>query len=286
MCNPCTDYGLSELCPACLAIVGTFPLGATAGAGDVLGFAWRTMMAHAGVFFGAGFVSLLAMGLLNIAQRLVGGVLGADAVAASLVFTLVFFIVSQVLSAALTAGRLGVARRAAHGGVPDVDDFLRGAGRVLPVWGITLLSLLVMTLVGALAAIPAVLMFQRPGGLDFATPEALEQLLPAVAVFGGAYLVLLAPAMYVTIPLSLALVPAADGVGIAQALRLGFAAAEGHRFSVFGVQVVTGLAMIPAVMLCCIGMPFGLAFIDLGVTTAYLAYAPRGSASADGVAGT
>ena len=197
-----------------------------------------------------------------------------------MVVGLLFLVVIQLAGTALRAGRMRLALRALRGHTPSADNFFDGVKTLGSVFVIEMLVLLVAALLAFVAAIPALLWAQSlSSGLDFSSPEAISRMYPALLLFFAIYGVLMIPGTYVTIPLSLARVPAADGAGLIASLRLGFAAAEGHRFSVFAIQLVTTLALIPAVLLCCIGIPFGLAFVDLGLATSYLAYAPRGSGS-------
>jgi len=79
------------------------------------------------------------------------------------------------------------------------------------------------------------------------------------------------------VPLIVGLVPAVDGRGLWCSLTLGFAAARGTRLVLIALSVAAVSALLLSMSVGAIGSVFGLAFMDLSLTSAYLAYAPRSS---------
>jgi hypothetical protein len=256
-----------------VAHVGELELGASAGVADILGFVWRTLRANVGALYGPGFVSYVVTALCYLALQTRPGTYGVSA------WALASCVVGPLASVALLGGRLRMTLMLVRGKEPTVDDFYRGIGRAFPLLTIAALIAAVLLVIALFAGVIAALVMRAtvpPGALLAADETTYAVLYPTLAAFCVAFGLLLAPAAYVTVPLSLSLVPAADGVRVLEALRHGFAASRGHRVAVGSAQLIAAVLMVPLALTFCIGAPVAFALGDLVLTTAYLAYAPRG----------
>jgi len=272
MCEACT--ATNGLCPSCRALgFGDFALSRSAGPIAVLRHAARTLGADAGVFWVMGMPGYVVLGLMYNVARQVLELRGFTPAA------LIGVVALPLVGVALLAARISVALESLRAGSPSAEGVYAGVKRTLPVLCIAAAIGIVVVLLGVVSVGGTAMALLAVGHGEVADNLTFE----VISVVGWVVLVL--SSAYLLVPLSLALVPAADGIALGPAVRLGFAAARGRRWQVLAVQLVAWLLLVPAGFTFCIGVPFALAFMDLSLTSAYLAYAPRGSGSAGVVSG-
>lgn len=276
-----------------MAVVGTFPLDNSADLGDLLRHVLQVVSNRAGALLAMALVTTGLSVAPYMAMAVVMYVVGVAMTFAGTASGVVDSLVGLVTLAALVTlpiaqiffftGRLRVTTRVARGQPVHARDFVLGMTRAAHTSVIGGLGAIVVGAVGALAGIAGLAVSRVLALVDLADST---RMLLGWGAFCGAFGLLMIPASYVLMPLMMAMVPAVGGASAWESVRLGFVASRGERVVLAALFIAAGMVLVLSTSVGCIGVPFGFVFCEIALTIAYLAYAPRGSASAAGASGS
>jgi hypothetical protein len=277
VCEACTDFGKSPLCPTCRAKVGdgSFPLAREGWTFDAL---WNLVWAR----FQQEWVMLSVSALLIMGATMITS---AVTQAFQMVGTALFdkepgklaivvgggVLLGQALNlfiqGLMQLGMYRICMDVLEGRTVDLGRFLQEARHVGRY-------VVLMLIIIALFALPALVLFGGAGGVGayLAHGEHGDQAAGLVFAAMGLGMVVFVPfAIYFGIPLYLAVpeLVANDQAGAWQVIRNCYAVAKDQRLAIFGVGLVVGLLVFAGMLACCIGIIPAVALGQLLITALY-----------------
>jgi hypothetical protein len=225
------------------------------------------------------FLSFVGTGVVIAAQfiwNVVSGFQGADGdggsalAAVDTLMSVLFQVLQTAVSGVFTMGFVAMGVRALNGKKANIGALF---SQIPKVWKVLVQSFVIV--VGlALIVLPILvvilLMFVGPVTLDTPMDEIMDK---AGRPFAIAGLVFLPVYVYLVLGIIFAQSELAfnDDSGPISALVYSWRIARGRRLRILGVSIVAGLIMLGSMMLCGIGLLFGLPFATLLYVALYLA---------------
>ena len=282
MCEVCSQRGQHALCPACRARTGEvlFPLRRdTWNFGALWDYCFEAFKRDWLMLSVAVLVWLAVTGVANFTGNIAGAVVqNENAWVLGIILMVIAMVVQTAVQGVMGLGMMRVVFDVLEGGGVDIARLfsqfpkvgrylvmvlLAGLMLVLPL----VLLFCVLSLVGLVAV--GVSVGDVFGGESFGSGRELA----LVAIFGGAGVLTLLPALYFGIPLYLmqAELTFNEDVSPTQALRNCYTLAHGERLSIFGVSLLVGLLVFGGMLACCVGILPALALGQLLLGGLYLA---------------
>ncbi len=282
MCEVCSEGGARRLCPACRERTGEgadFPLDRHSWSINALWEYCFEAFKREWLMLSVAMLVAMAVGMVaqlagNVASTIAGF---TDSVALIVLAALFAFVVQTVVQGVMGMGMLRVAFDVLEGGRADLGRLFSQMHKAWRYLGTALLAVLVLgvplMLLFGLLLVVGMLVVGVPVGV-LAGEDALRAQGPLmVALFSGAGLITLVPALYFGMPVyllqaHLAFSEEETPVG---ALRHCYLLVRGQRMSLFGVLLVMGVVALIGMLACCVGILPALALSQLLLGGAYLA---------------
>jgi hypothetical protein len=223
------------------------------------------------------FLSFVGTGVVVAAQfiwNVVSGIQGADGgsvlAAVDTLMDVLFQVLQTAVSGVFTMGFVAMGVRALNGKKANIGALF---SQISKVWKVLVQSFVIVVGI-ALIVLPIVvvilLMFVGPVTLDTPMDEIVDK---AGRPFAIAGLIFLPVYVYLVLGIVFAQTELAfnDESGPISALVYSWRIARGRRLRILGVSIVAGLIMLGSMMLCGIGLFFGLPFATLLYVALYLA---------------
>lgn len=294
MCSACQAQGRDGLCPSCVERAGDFPLNRDAYTVSSVWDYTVDVFKREWVMLSVGFLIMIMVGMVgNVVASFIqnGGMLlsgmGQPAKAddlSSLGPLIGFAVLGQTVGMLINlvvqgAVELGVYRMCLDsiagrkadlgklfGELKRLPDFV--VARLIVIFGVGVPLVLLLGLVFLVAALA--------GGLtSLDSIRHLEDahlgVLPVLIILVG-FVGWMVVAMYVSLPINLATMEVVyGGASGVEALKRAWRLGDGHRFSLFGLNLLAGLIMIAGILACCVGMIPAGGFAMLFNTVLYMA---------------